>query len=92
VLQLLSCKNLGACGDGGAVVTNDLKVADAVRILRDHGSPRKYEHVLLATIAVLDSLQAAVLPDQAPAFERRNEMRRRHAQTYIELLSHITGM
>ncbi len=54
-------KNLGACGDGGAVVTNDLKVADAVRMLRDHGSPRKYEHGVIGYNSRLDSLQAAVL-------------------------------
>jgi len=85
-------KNLGACGDGGAVVTNDLKVADAVRMLRDHGSPRKYEHGVIGYNSRLDSLQAAVLQIKLQHLERRNEMRRRHAQTYIELLSHITGI
>src|SRR5213594_54619 len=85
-------KNLGACGDGGAVVTNDIKVADAVRMLRDHGSPRKYEHGVVGYNSRLDSLQAAVLQIKLQHLERRNEMRRRHAQTYIELLSHITGI
>ncbi|OLD46386.1 MAG: hypothetical protein AUI83_15205 [Armatimonadetes bacterium 13_1_40CM_3_65_7] len=85
-------KNLGACGDGGAVVTNDLKVADAVRMLRDHGSPRKYEHGVIGYNSRLDSLQAAVLQIKLQHLEHRNELRRRHAQTYIELLSHITGI
>ena len=85
-------KNLGACGDGGAVVTNDPKVADAVRMLRDHGSPRKYEHGVVGYNSRLDSLQAAVLQIKLQHLERRNGMRRRHAQTYSELLSHMTGI
>jgi dTDP-4-amino-4,6-dideoxygalactose transaminase len=85
-------KNLGACGDAGAVVTNDAKVADAIRMLRDHGSPRKYEHDVIGYNSRLDSLQAAVLQIKLRYLERRNEVRRRHARTYSELLSPVTGI
>ena len=66
-------KNLGACGDGGAVVTNDQNIADAVRRLRDHGGLRKYEHDVVGYNSRLDSLQAAVLDLKLPYLDQRNE-------------------
>ena len=54
-------KNLGACGDAGAVVTSDPGVAEAVRKLRDHGGLKKYEHDIVGYNSRLDALQAAVL-------------------------------
>jgi dTDP-4-amino-4,6-dideoxygalactose transaminase len=82
-------KNLGACGDGGAVVTNDEGVAMAVRKLRDHGGARKYEHQTIGYNSRLDSLQAAVLNVKLPGLDQRNELRRKHAQTYRALLSDL---
>src|SRR5439155_6566847 len=51
-------KNLGAYGDAGAVVTNDEGIAAQVRLLREHGSPRKYEHATLGFNSRMDTLQA----------------------------------
>ena len=85
-------KNLGACGDGGAVVTNDDNTATAVRRLRDHGGLKKYEHYSIGYNSRLDTLQAAVLQRKLRDLGRRNEMRRRHAETYNELLASIPGI
>jgi dTDP-4-amino-4,6-dideoxygalactose transaminase len=85
-------KNLGACGDAGAVVTNDPNVAEAVRKLRDHGGLHKYEHDVVGHNSRLDSLQAAVLQIKLQHLEARNQMRRQHAHLYGELLSQIPGI
>ncbi len=85
-------KNLGACGDGGAVVSNDPSIAEAVRRLRDHGGLKKYEHDVVGHNSRLDSLQAAVLQLKLQHLEGRNEMRRQHARAYGELLSQTDGV
>src|SRR5438876_4229697 len=85
-------KNLGACGDGGAVVTNDPDLAQSLRRMREHGGLRKYEHDVVGYNSRLDSLQAAALHIKLGFLEERNEMRRRHAESYRELLSDITGI
>jgi dTDP-4-amino-4,6-dideoxygalactose transaminase len=54
-------KNLGAYGDGGAIVTNSVDLAEKVRLLRDHGRTTKYEHAVLGYGYRLDALQAAIL-------------------------------
>src|SRR6266571_3114728 len=82
-------KNLGACGDGGAVVTNDSRIADAVRRLRDHGGLRKYEHDVVGCNSRLDAMQAAVLELKLSRLEERNAMRRQNAKTYSALLCGI---
>jgi len=85
-------KNLGACGDGGAVVTNDPDLAQSLRRLREHGGIRKYEHDVVGYNSRLDSLQAAALHIKLGFLDQRNEMRRRHAESYRELFSDITGI
>lgn len=85
-------KNLGACGDGGAVVTNDYSITQAVRKLRDHGGLRKYQHDVVGHNSRLDSLQAGVLQIKLQYLEHRNEMRRQRAHTYDELLSQVPGV
>lgn len=78
-------KNLGAFGDGGAVVARDATVAEAVRTLRFHGSRDKvsYEHV--GVNSRLDELQAAVLRVQLPHLDGWSDARRAAAAAYAEL-------
>lgn len=82
-------KNLGAYGDGGAVLTNDEKIADKVRLLRNHGQREKYLHLIEGYCHRLDNLQAAVLSVKLRYLDRWNEGRRRAAKIYDELLSSI---
>lgn len=85
-------KNLGACGDGGAVATNDPDLAQSLRRLREHGGIRKYEHDVVGYNSRLDSLQAAALRIKLGFLDERNEMRRRHAESYRALLSDTPGI
>lgn len=75
-------KNLGAAGEGGLVATRSAEVAVALRQLRDHGSPRKYEHARLGTNSRLQALQAALLNVKLPHLERWNTRRRALAARY----------
>jgi dTDP-3-amino-3,4,6-trideoxy-alpha-D-glucose transaminase len=69
-------KNLGAIGDGGAVVTMDTAVAERVRMLRSYGERERYRSELHGRNSRLDSLQAAVLSSKLPMLDERNERRR----------------
>jgi len=80
-------KNLGACGEGGAVVTNDKEVARRLRMLRDHGSERKYHHEIIGYNFRLEGIQGAVLAVKLKHLDRWNELRRAHAARYRELLA-----
>ncbi|WP_199442692.1 DegT/DnrJ/EryC1/StrS family aminotransferase [Umezawaea beigongshangensis] len=82
-------KNLGAYGDGGAVLTGDAELAERVRLLREHGSPRKYEHTVLGFNSRLDTLQAVVLSAKLRRLEGWNEARRAAADRYAELLADL---
>ncbi|MEJ7708842.1 MAG: DegT/DnrJ/EryC1/StrS family aminotransferase [Pyrinomonadaceae bacterium] len=79
-------KNLGAYGEGGAIVTNDPEVARLARMLRDHGSERKYTHEIIGYNFRLEGLQAAVLRVKLGYLDGWNELRRAHAARYRELL------
>lgn len=79
-------KNLGAYGEGGFVSTNDDELAHRLRMLRDHGSERRYYHDLIGFNGRLDEIQAAVLRAKLPHLEDWNEQRRAHARRYAELL------
>ena len=80
-------KNLGAFGDGGAVVTNDPQIADRVAALRHHGQVDKNVHGLVGVTGRLDSLQAAVLEIKLEYLDGWNARRREHATLYRELLA-----
>lgn len=80
-------KNLGGAGDGGMVTTNDPALADTLRILRDHGSRRRYYYETLGVNSRLDELQAAVLRVKLKRLARWNEARRQIAARYGELLA-----
>lgn len=79
-------KNLGAYGDGGMVITNDKRVAESIRLLRDYGQREKYHHVLQGYNHRLDTLQAAILRVKLKHLDAWNSARRRHAKLYTRLL------
>lgn len=85
-------KNLGAYGDGGAVLTNDDAIADRVRMLRNHGQREKYIHHIEGHCHRLDNLQAAVLGVKLPHLEAWNIARRRAAKLYDDLLAGVPGV
>ena len=80
-------KNLGAYGDAGMVVTNDAKHAQAVRMLRHHGSRETYRHEMVGYNSRLDELQAALLRVKLKSLDRWNARRREHAALYRRELS-----
>lgn len=75
-------KNLGALGDGGAVTTNDDKLAKMVRILRNYGSEKKYHNQVVGMNSRLDELQAAFLSVKLPYLDKETEQRRAIATRY----------
>jgi dTDP-4-amino-4,6-dideoxygalactose transaminase len=79
-------KNLGACGDGGIVVTSDDGAADAIRVLRNYGQREKYHHVVKGFNRRLDTLQAALLRVKLRRLDEWNAARRRYADLYERLL------
>ena len=78
-------KNLGAFGEAGAVVTNDDKLQEKIRILRDHGQVRKYYHAMVGWNCRMDGIQAAVLRVKLRHLDRANQLRRTHAAQYTQL-------
>jgi dTDP-4-amino-4,6-dideoxygalactose transaminase len=82
-------KNLGACGEGGAVTTDDEQVAKTIRMLREHGQVKKYYHDLEGYNGRLDALQAAFLRVKLRHLDGWNAQRRAAAVKYGELLSGI---
>jgi dTDP-3-amino-3,4,6-trideoxy-alpha-D-glucose transaminase len=79
-------KNLGALGDGGAVITNDAAVADRVRRLRNGGQDGRYDHVEAGVNSRLDEIQAAVLRARLPRLARWTAARRALARSYRDRL------
>jgi dTDP-4-amino-4,6-dideoxygalactose transaminase len=80
-------KNLGAYGDAGAALTCSADVAARMRMIRDHGSPAKYQHEVLGVNSRLDTLQAVVLSAKLRRLTIWNAARRAAAARYDELLS-----
>jgi dTDP-4-amino-4,6-dideoxygalactose transaminase len=85
-------KNLGACGEAGAVTTDDAEVARKVRMLRDHGQVQKYYHDLEGYNGRLDSIQAGILRIKLRYLDAWNSNRRSAAIRYNELLSAACGV
>ncbi|MEW5706978.1 MAG: DegT/DnrJ/EryC1/StrS family aminotransferase [Actinomycetota bacterium] len=80
-------KNLGGAGDGGIVVTNDEDLANRIKMLRQHGSDRKYYHSLIGYNSRLDALQAAILLVKLKYIDTWNDARRQKAHYYNKLFA-----
>jgi dTDP-4-amino-4,6-dideoxygalactose transaminase len=85
-------KNLGALGDGGMVVTNNPKIAERVRILRNYGSKKKYYHEMQGYNMRLDELQAAFLQIKLKKLPEWTQERQQIANWYGEELNDIPGI
>lgn len=85
-------KNLGACGEGGAVTTNDREIAQKVGKLRDHGQAKKYYHEMEGYNGRLDAIQADILRIKLRRLGEWNETRRQNAHLYGELLGKSDGV
>ncbi|HHS13950.1 MAG TPA: DegT/DnrJ/EryC1/StrS family aminotransferase [bacterium] len=86
-LSFFPSKNLGAYGDGGMVLTSDEQLAEKIRMIRNHGSSRRYYHEVIGVNSRLDTLQAAVLRVKLKHLDMWNEARKDRAALYTELLS-----
>jgi dTDP-4-amino-4,6-dideoxygalactose transaminase len=85
-------KNLGACGEGGAVVTNDTELAQAIIEFRHHGQADKHKHDRFGWNNRMDGLQAAALSVKLKYLPSWNEARRQHAQQYYSLLDNVDNI
>lgn len=85
-------KSLGACGDAGMVVTNDKKVYDGVRMLRDYGRVDRYNHKVKGYNSRLDTIQAVVLSAKLKYLDEWNKMRQDLAAYYCKLLKDAEGI
>ncbi len=82
-------KNLGAYGDAGLLATDDDDVAQMARMLRVHGSLKKYHNEIVGYNSRMDTLQAAILSVKLPHVDSFSEARRKAAQTYNEMLQDV---
>ena len=80
-------KNLGACGEAGAVTTNDAKLAEKCKVLRDHGQAKKYYHDMEGYNGRLDAIQAGFLHVKLAHLANWNAARRERAAEYNQLLA-----
>ncbi|MBZ5679299.1 MAG: DegT/DnrJ/EryC1/StrS family aminotransferase [Acidobacteriia bacterium] len=85
-------KNLGACGEAGAVTTNDPAIMQTVKTLRDHGQAKKYYHDMEGYNGRLDAIQAGILHVKLAHLAKWNEQRRNRAADYTRLLADVEGV
>ena len=85
-------KNLGACGEAGAVTTNNAELAKKVLMLRDHGQAQKYYHDVEGYNGRLDAIQAGILKVKLGHLADWNRQRKEHARRYSELLAGESGI
>lgn len=85
-------KNLGAYGDGGAVITNDIQMADRLRRLRNYGQTQRYKHIERGINSRLDEIQAAILRVKLPYLESHNNQRRQIAAIYKDKLQPVQSI
>lgn len=85
-------KNLGGCGEGGAVTTNDASIAETIRMLRDHGQAQKYFHRMEGYNGRLDSIQAGLLDVKLRHLHKWNARRRELAAAYNRELQDVENV
>jgi dTDP-4-amino-4,6-dideoxygalactose transaminase len=85
-------KNLGAYGEAGAVLTNRDDLAEKIKMLRDHGQPKKYYHDLIGWNGRMDGIQGAMLSVKLKHLLEWNEARRKNAQLYTDFLADVEGV
>ena len=85
-------KNLGACGEAGAVTTGDPEIANKIRMLREHGQTSKYYHNVIGYNGRLDSIQAGFLDVKLTRLQEWTELRRAAAARYNSLLQAVRGV
>lgn len=85
-------KNLGACGEAGAVTTNDEAIASKIRMLRDHGQSRKYYHDVEGYNGRLDTIQAGILHVKLKHLGEWTQKRQALAQEYARLFEGVTEL
>jgi len=83
-------KNLGALGDGGAIVTNDPQLAEELKVLRNYGSRIKYHNEVMGVNSRLDTMQAAFLSVKLSKLDEWNERRKNIASYYLETLKNTS--
>ena len=91
-LSFYPTKNLGAAGEGGAILTNDDALAEKLRMLRCHGASALYQHALVGTNSHLHTIQAAVLAVKLKYLAQWNEKRREKAAYYTQCLKDVPGI
>jgi dTDP-4-amino-4,6-dideoxygalactose transaminase len=84
-------KNLGACGEAGAITTNDEQIARGCRVIRDHGSAKKYFHDIEGYNGRLDAIQAGILSVKLRRLADWNKHRQECARRYDQLLAEAAG-
>jgi len=85
-------KNLGACGEGGGCVTNNLELKNKMAMFRDHGQAKKYYHSVVGWNGRMDGIQGAILSIKLKHLNSWTEARRAHARGYNEAFAHVHGV
>ncbi|AFY49667.1 putative PLP-dependent enzyme possibly involved in cell wall biogenesis [Nostoc sp. PCC 7524] len=85
-------KNLGACGDGGAITTNDPALAAKVRIIKEHGQKNRYQYEEIGVNSRLDAIQAVILQIKLRYLDTWNQQRQAIAAYYQQFLNQIPGI
>lgn len=85
-------KNLGGYGDGGIITTNSKKLADKIRLLRNHGSLMRYHNEIIGVSSRLDGIQASILLAKLPYLDRWNKKRREIAKYYNNVLKNVKNI
>jgi dTDP-4-amino-4,6-dideoxygalactose transaminase len=85
-------KNLGGCGDGGAITTNDSEIAKRMRVIKEHGQKNRYYYEEIGVNSRLDCIQAAILQIKLRYLDTWNNQRGQIAARYQQLLSQVPGI